>query len=693
MPLRYIDDPGYELGMIRDAPSWRLPAGAVYDAQNVVFDKPGVARQRGGTTNLVSGAQTAFATSMGWAYSQDATPVEELYGVDGRTGTLYVINKTTGAATSLGSALGVAANVGRAVRHFGYTVFPSAATSFSIMPAVYVAGQTVTASFTSTSPVTVTAGTPTINLGGADTTTNMRVGARFGATTASLSYQGRIVSINSGTQFTVWPVPTQTVVAAAGFSTSSAFGALSQGTGRCATSFQNRLLFGNALDMNAAATSGQALRNDRRVNYSVLPTETGIQGGTTTITGAAFILSDSWPVLNYFDVPGADPIVAMEPTGDNELLILTSTHPVLFRGNLVTQLATTNPTITFDISDINQPAGCLSEFSVQRTPRGIVWAGHGGIYAYNGGQINDLTRGTISTYWRSLATGSAFAVHGSMYVRGHYVISGTSGGSTFSLACDITAQTPHWTRLSGAGTDILYGLSRPTNPAQVYALRWWDQASAAPSMTNGQTIRAETMLDPYTPGSTRTDSDGAAVSVSVTTRVLTGDAETQKVFQRGTIRYQQASTTAAVTVTAQSKIDAADISSASVRTLGALSNTSPLTITAATNATPIVITTSVAHGLQDDDFVDIDGVTGNTNANGRWRIDVLSATTFHLVGSAGNGVMGGSPSCKKVTETDYQMSGLNPGQGVSVTVAGSPNNFELHGVRVAMLERAPVMSS
>jgi hypothetical protein len=61
----------------------------------------------------------------------------------------------------------------------------------------------------------------------------------------------------------------------------------------------------------------------------------------------------------------------------------------------------------------------------------------------------------------------------------------------------------------------------------------------------------------------------------------------------------------------------------------------------ASNATPIVITTSTAHGLTDNDLVVVDGVLGNTAANGYFRIDMLTATTFALLASAGNGTYGG----------------------------------------------------
>lgn len=61
-------------------------------------------------------------------------------------------------------------------------------------------------------------------------------------------------------------------------------------------------------------------------------------------------------------------------------------------------------------------------------------------------------------------------------------------------------------------------------------------------------------------------------------------------------------------------------------------------IVGASNANPIVITTSTPHGLTTGNTVAIFGVLGNTNANGRRKVTVLSPTTFSLQGIAGNGV-------------------------------------------------------
>lgn len=60
------------------------------------------------------------------------------------------------------------------------------------------------------------------------------------------------------------------------------------------------------------------------------------------------------------------------------------------------------------------------------------------------------------------------------------------------------------------------------------------------------------------------------------------------------------------------------------------------TITAATNATPIVLTTSAPHNLVANDLVVVDGVGGNTGANGQWVVQSVTSTTITLRDSVGN---------------------------------------------------------
>jgi len=63
-------------------------------------------------------------------------------------------------------------------------------------------------------------------------------------------------------------------------------------------------------------------------------------------------------------------------------------------------------------------------------------------------------------------------------------------------------------------------------------------------------------------------------------------------------------------------------------------------ITDASN-TPNVVITSPQHGLQPGDEIRITGVLGNSAANGTFKVSVLSADTFSLIGTTGDGVYQG----------------------------------------------------
>lgn len=696
MPLQVLEDGDYREGMVRDLPPWQLPNGQVYDALNMLFDRPGVARQRGGTTAIFSGAQTAYGAALGWVYSNDATTIEELYSLSLAGGSRW-INQSTGAVVVMPGPGVTLGKLGRPVRHFGFVIFPYSVTFAGASPRFMTAfaGIQSNTSFINAVVSQVVAGSPTVTLTGADVTTNVKVGAICWFVDATHVYIGRVTAVTAAKTFTVWPVPTFTnaAIAVGNLNTNPDNSTLPAGGsgwgGTCAASFQNRLLMGNTFDMTSTVPYAVT---DRRVYYSLLPTETFAVAGSTA-AGALFLSGDYVLDFNFFDIPGADPIIGMEPVTDNELLILTPTRPVVFRGNLVTQLSTTSQQVTFDISDLDTSAGCTEDFSIVRTPRGIMWAGTDGIFIYSSGSkpINVL-EGRVATYWRELARSATFAIHGAAYIRGHYLVTGAAPtGTPFALLLNLQSREPIFSRASQL--DIFNSVARPSNPAQVWALRWWNQSGGAPSMTNGQVIRLESLLDAYVAGSTKTDSDGSTIPFSVTTRVLMGDPETQKIYARGTVRYAASMTAANITVQAKVGIDAADVL-ASI-TLGSLSNTNVIGISAATNATPIVCTTGVNHGLQTDDFIDCVFATGNTHVNGRWRVKVTSATQFELVGSSGNGAYAGGGQFRKLNESDYMMTTLAQGQGVSFTVAssGTVNNFELHGLRVAYYAGKQVQSA
>lgn len=79
-------------------------------------------------------------------------------------------------------------------------------------------------------------------------------------------------------------------------------------------------------------------------------------------------------------------------------------------------------------------------------------------------------------------------------------------------------------------------------------------------------------------------------------------------------------------------------------------------ITGATNATPIVITVAANSGLKTGDRLAIAGITGNTGANGEWPLEAVTATTFRLMGSVGNGVYGGTPRAAQIFDTTPLMA-------------------------------------
>ena len=72
-------------------------------------------------------------------------------------------------------------------------------------------------------------------------------------------------------------------------------------------------------------------------------------------------------------------------------------------------------------------------------------------------------------------------------------------------------------------------------------------------------------------------------------------------------------------------------------------------ITAAANSSSLVIT-SAGHGLKTGEEVRISGVLGNSAANGVFKVSVLTADTFSLIGAVGNGTYGGGGTWVRLNE-------------------------------------------
>lgn len=98
------------------------------------------------------------------------------------------------------------------------------------------------------------------------------------------------------------------------------------------------------------------------------------------------------------------------------------------------------------------------------------------------------------------------------------------------------------------------------------------------------------------------------------------------------------------------------------------------TIISATNATPIVIETDAAHPFSTGAYVKVIDIVGNTSANASWFIQKLTATTFSLLGSAGNGdyVSGGTATERdtKKTLSNFHHDIINP---VNITTKSDIN--------------------
>ena len=102
------------------------------------------------------------------------------------------------------------------------------------------------------------------------------------------------------------------------------------------------------------------------------------------------------------------------------------------------------------------------------------------------------------------------------------------------------------------------------------------------------------------------------------------------------------------------------------------------TITGASNASPIVITVPNTAGLSNGDLVTISGVGGNTAANGNWVIQGLTATTFQLQNSTGNGAYtSGGTYFAGIKITTPTTAGLSNGQ--LVTISGVGGNTAANG--------------
>lgn len=77
------------------------------------------------------------------------------------------------------------------------------------------------------------------------------------------------------------------------------------------------------------------------------------------------------------------------------------------------------------------------------------------------------------------------------------------------------------------------------------------------------------------------------------------------------------------------------------------SKTGTVAVTSISNATPRVVTFSAVHGMSSYECLTLSGVTGATDLNTVWAVNVLTTTTAELIGSSAGTAAGGTISADK----------------------------------------------
>lgn len=723
------EENGLDFGLCLDEPSQLMPPGSVRWANDFLFDKPHMARKRGGTTAVFSGAQTAFGQYIGALYADSqvltgAGTLRRVYTSRAIGGSaIHYWNTSTGAATQLGTltVAGVQSSpTGRPFQHGRFLIFPGQTGSAIVEGPAYVAGADGTGTNLTgahAASATVTALSSTITIGGGDVTTSLKAGMIALFESANYSYIGAVVAIPSSTSIVVDPVPTVSFTPSSfsimNFSfmanlTKNASNTFTGGAVGC--SWQQRILFADVSFENT--TTGRKERRSNRIIYSVLPDEANSFSTTGGANGAIYLSPDGYPDLNYIDLPAQEKIVALIPTPAGDLLVFSQTAIYKLTGTLVTQTATSGGgQVTFDLKQVVRGMGALNERSIQITPRGIVFASTGGVYSYTGSAIVNLMQDRVQSIWRS--QGTAPTIYGAAVIRDHYIVypsllsslsapnaPSSSPAAAIGLICNLN--TLAWSTIGGGSGQtsavmMFDSIVSPADPSIVYGLRHWDETGGAPSMTNGQIVRLETIFQPSS--STINDSDGNAVSAALQSRSFNlGAPAAQVLWRRGNVRINQDSTgssgpsNSTLQAQARSDIDTGYTNSTSVIATASLSNTKPVALSAATNASPIVITTTANHGIVSGAQVLVAGVTGNTAANGVWRVTASSGTTLTLIGSTGNGTFGGTAYVALVSRDMIDLSPLAESDAMDYTIVLSQTvrTFEVLGFTAQGLARHPV---
>lgn len=683
----------FDLGMNQDEASYLLAEGYAYSTRNMLFDKLGISRKRGGISGV--GATTTYNGDQLGALVDD-TGLIAFYsrGVSGNI--LTYVNTATGALVNLGgSNFGdlILNGGGRPFQHYGTLIYPcfnSNPAAAAVAPwAVAGAKGALAHAFTAPASIAITAGDKRIVCAAADSpTTTMEVGNMISITGPTNTYVGRVTRLVSTTAFEVYPTPSisqpvaTNTVAVANYamspSTASNINGYSIVGGKVGMSYQGRVCLGNVNVVPYPSANRLELYPRRFIFSSTLIEGNTVAAASAVFQGAVWLTTDGYPVYNYFDIPVQEAITAMTPTGFGDALIFSAFRTFRMTGNLSTQFGL-QQSITWTVREIPNSVGCITERSLQRTPHGVVFAHDSGIYATDGTSMQPLMHLKMQNYWNGLQRpGFNFAIYGSALVRGnHYYICGTSNGLPWALMLnlDTLAWGPFTGKAAAPASFLINSAAQdPGNAARTWALKWWDESGAAPSMTGGQLLTLDTIFVPSS--GNRADSDGTVVSFEhITPPYAEAQPTLQKTFEGASLEYNNIGG-AAVSVTAAQVLDSADIPAGG--NIVQLPPQDVKTVTAATGAgLQIVLTIGAGHAIPADAWVRVTGVTGNTAANGLWRVGAVTSTTLTLMGSIGNAAYISGGTVQPVDARDFTLLNTVPIGGNPIATAYRINDTDL----------------
>jgi hypothetical protein len=521
-----FNQPSGGQGIYPDAAAYGVPEGGMVRLDDMLADKPGLYRKRGGTHTLLGGNEAAYAQTLVGLSHPDASATLAGFGRSasgGTTGTMYYVNPATAAHASVGAFTAVQ-HATHAFTHLNHALvgfYPQDETGQSGL--MKTGGASGAKSNIASLSVTIVASTGIVGVSGASTA-NMEVGMYLTATddgTASKKYVGRITRLFS-TDIEVEPVPTISIGASGTNATiTNSLGNVVTGQvygGKTAVSWQNRIVLGN---LGLVTSVSGVTHFPERVAFTILPTEA--VPSFANYTGLVQFYGPALSSANWFDVVGVEQITGLARMGEGELVVFGPERAFRVTGTLETQDANSDDP-SWAVGEIPSSVGCVNADTIQYAPQGVIFASRDDVYLYDGSAMQPLMAGRTAREYANLIVAGTTPI-GSGIIRGHYFVA-MSNATAYLI--DLGQNGAPVTKLTNfAYADAVRHPDAATTT--VFGLRWWNQGGAAPTMTGGQVTQVDGVFVPST--GNLTDADGTSVTPSWQTPALTeGDESMQKRF-------------------------------------------------------------------------------------------------------------------------------------------------------------------